>query len=340
MRLDGPDVMISMEEIEALAQTFNVNRSPVSLLPPVAIPEQVRARVQWELHQGDPTLAARLAVWIGALAATVKRVHLHYTVADETIGRSVFAWTHALPDRIVALSGTGMERRLGERSSGEIRLMVAQVLASEGAFLSEKCRQPLSTPALLVFLAILDQLRYARLWAMLNHVAPIELFSAADVAARLQACSQEDFRWPLNFIEKLTPVPIQELDAVRSPGLAFDELVRLGWIDVAADRGAASVFELTPAGQSLAQDVLHDVSKVGLLVAFPTAQGLASDLVLLVRSGLRLLMFYMTGAQAAAAAILPEELDDFLGFALASPEPIGAAAPAPSRPAYDPVRGR
>jgi hypothetical protein len=207
--------------------------------------------------------------------------------------------------------------------------MAGQVLALGSVGEEGIQRIALGTPAALVWLAILDQLRYAHLASLIDHCAPVEVFGGADISSRFDQSRQEDFRWPLNFVARLAPLPLHELDVARDPLPALSELEAARLVERVGGQGATPTFELSPGGAAAADAILHDVSKLALAVTQTLERGTVTDIVLLVRSALALHMFYLSGGESAFGGATGVDADNVLGHMLATPEPRLVAAPAP-----------
>ena len=283
----------------------------------------------------------RLSSLVQALADPTKAGRLHHSIADQSIGRVALAWHPALGDDIATLTAVGAECRLGLRSAGSLRLMAEQVLALGSVGEEGIQRIALGTPAALVWLAVLDQLRYARLASLIDHCAPVEVFGGADVSARFEQSRQEDFRWPLNFVARLAPLPLHELDVARDPSLALSELEVARLVERVSGDQATPTFELSPGGAAAADAILHDVSKLALGVTQTLERGAVTDIVLLVRSALALHLFYLSGGESAFGGATGVDADNLLGHMLTTPEPRPVAAPVTSPQAVAPgVVGR
>lgn len=326
MRIEQNDIVAGSDEIPALAAAAGAGSGPLSALAAGG------AAVTSQAHAFDglaPAARDELHLALRTLADPVKRLELHTTVADESVARMTLAWARDSGERCALLARLGSERRVGMRSTAEARVMLMNALAATETVQPLPLRIQLSTAAALVLLAIADQLRLSRLISMIKHVAPVELFAAADVAARIAAAREEDFRWPLNFVDKLLPLPLHELSlAADLPG-ALDELETKGLISRVGSEATAT-YELAPAGSILVQTLLHDVSRAGLALTVQVgSKSLAHDVALLVRSALHLVLFYLSGGDAAIRFLDAHELDAWLGGLLAFVPP---APPAP-RPA-------
>ena len=196
----------------------------------------------------DPTFKALAERFLKALADPKKVVHFHNVVADEQVSRCLLAWHPDMGGAWVSLARSGDLRRISLRSEPELRFLVANALAADDALRPDRIAVNLSTPEALALLAILDQLRRARLISLLDHKEPVALFAPEDVQARLGEADVEDFRWTLPFLAKLLPLSVGDLAVTKDPRPALLALEKAGLVErvgVAANR---VVCELTPAG--------------------------------------------------------------------------------------------
>ncbi|MBN9661080.1 MAG: DUF4339 domain-containing protein [Acidobacteria bacterium] len=332
LRTEEEDFLIALDDLAALADSLGARANALSLIPPgQGGPRTAEAAAAF--HALSPELQVRLAVAVGILRAPSKMAHWHHTIADETVSRAVLAWSTSVEESIVGLAGTVDPRRITFWTPASVKASISKMLAAGCSLSNDEIGCKLSTHAVIVFLAALDQLRATRLHGMLTHSAPEATFSRDEILERLRDAASEDFRWPLLFVEKLIPGQLvtsltsQEVDA------ALGELQRAGLVE-AASEGRVARFELSTGGKVIADSVLHEVSKVALGVTEPQAGGqLGRDIVLLVRSTYYLFLFAMAGQAGAIAALDQDELAATLHFALRQPIPPPVAEEPVSTPA-------
>ncbi|MGJ5819902.1 GYF domain-containing protein [Paludibaculum fermentans] len=326
--VEEEDFLIALDDLAELADSLGARANAMSLIPP-GTGGQRTTEVAAAFQALSPELQVRLAVAAAILRAPAKMAHWHHTMADETVSRAALAWSTSVEDSIVALGGTVDPRRITFWTQASVQTSISKMLAAGSGLSNDEIGCKLSTPAVVVFLAVLDQMRAARLHGMLTHSAPGSTFSRDEILERLRDSASEDFRWPLLFVEKLIPGQLVTSLTDHEVASALGELMRAGWVETAAESRSPR-YELTTGGKVLSDGVLHDVSKVALGVTEPQADGqLGRDIVLLIRSTYHLLLFAMAGQAGAIAALDQDELAATLHFALRPPAPPPPSVPAP-----------
>ncbi len=342
LRMEEEDFLVALDDLAALADSLGARANALSLIPPG--PGGHRTAEAVAAFQGlSPEAQVRLAVAIAILRAPAKMAHWHCSIADETVSRSVLAWSTSVQDSIVGLAGSLDPRRITFWTQASVKASICKMLAAGSGLSNDEIGCKLSTQGVVVFLAVLDQMRAARLHGMLAHCAPAATFSREELLDRLRDAASEDFRWPLLFIEKLIPGQLVTSLTDHEVASALGELMRAGLVEPASESRSPR-YELTTGGKVLADGVLHEVSKVALGVTETQADGqLGRDIVLLVRSTYHLFLFAMAGQAGAIAALDQDELAASLHFALRPPSPppsvpvpTPAAAPEPATVAAPP----
>ncbi len=339
--VDGEDFVVALNDLSAMADFIGARANPLSLLPAATAEQSAHTAAGFqELNVADQ---ARLAVALAVLRAPGKMAHFHHTIADETVSRSALAWSSSIPDSIVALSGTTDPRRVTFWTQTSLTASIRKTLAADESLRDDAIACKVSTPAVVAFLAVCDQLRAARLHSMLTHSAPSTIFSLAEVMDRVRDAASEDFRWPLLFAEKVIPGRFAERLTEAAVSAALGELAQAGLVEMASE-GSMPRYELTGTGKVIADGVLHDVSKVVLGVTDQQGPGkFGRDIMLLVRSSFNLFLFAMAGQNGAIAALASDELAAALYCSLRpAVPPVEAAAPpaaavAPTRPPSPPA---
>lgn len=342
VRVEGEDFLIAMDDLAALAEGLGARANALSVIPAGDAggrATQVVAALR-ELPAADQM---RLAVAVGVLRAPAKMAHWHQSVADESVTRAALAWSGSAPEAVVALAGIVDPRRISFWTPASLRASIGKTLAAVPGLSDDGIGCKVSTAAVVVFLAILDQLRASRLHGMLTHAAPAASFCQAELQERLRDAISEDFRWPLLFVEKLIPGRMVPSLTQQEVGAALGELVRAGLVE-SASGGAVPRFELTAEGRVIADGVLHEVSKVALGVTDQQGARLGRDILLLVRGTFHLFLFAMAGQDGAIAAVTQDEMAAALHLALrpippveVAPAPEPAQAPPPPPPLPQPA---
>lgn len=309
LTIEDQDFLINLSDLAVLADALGARSNTLSMVPPAQPVAGQRERALSEFRRLDPQVQKRLSLALGVLTAPAKAGDLHHAIADETVSRAVLAWSANHPDTIVTVTGTQDPRRIGLWTQGALTASVRKILAAEKGLHDDLIGCRVTTPAALVFLAALDQLRAARLHSMLSHAAPMTLFSPEELEDRLRDAASEDFRWPLTFVEKIIPGGLVTSLTPAEVAAALDELAGTGVIEAVS----TNRYEMSGAGQVMADGILHDVSKLALGVTAPGPDGqLGRDVVLLIRGGFHLFLFALAGQEAVMAAVNIEELDEVL----------------------------
>jgi hypothetical protein len=331
--VDGEDYLVAAGDLAELASLVGARTNPLSALPAGKVNEERKAQLAREFAQMPDAHRQRLAIALGVLGAPAKVAMLHHTIADEVVSRGMLAWSVSVPDQIVALAHAGNVGRISFWLPIALRGSFAKILAAEGKLSDDRigCKVPLG--AVVVFLAILDQLRAMRLHAALTHSLPSTIFSPTEIADRLRDASAEDFRWPLNFLDKVMP----GLAAKFTPAdiaLAVEDLVKAELIEVVMEAGPTSRYELSLAGKAIADEVLHEVSKLALSVCDQHPDGrFGYDITLWIRGPFHLFFFAMSGKDGVIAAVDNEEFEQLVNRSLAPPP--APAVPAEEKPAAE-----
>jgi hypothetical protein len=325
--IDGEDYLLTEGDLRALADLIGAHSNALSFLPAGNAAAEVKARLAAEFGQMEEAHRQRLAIAIGVLRAPAKIAYLNHTIADETVSRGMLAWSPSVPDYIVAMARTGSVRRVSYWTAASLQGSITRILAADVKLPDDGIGCKLPSTAVLTFVAILDQLRAVRLYSMLNHAAPSTMFSPAEIQERLAGAAVEDFRWPLNFTDKVLP----GMAAALTPddvSKAFQDLIAAELIEPVVETEGSKRYDLTEEGRVICDGVLHEVTKVALSLCDQHPDGqLGHDLALLIRGAFHLFLFMMSGQDGSVCAVNNADLDDLLTRALASPTsaPAGAA---------------
>ena len=239
--IDGEDYLLAESDLSALADLIGARSNPLALLPGGDPAADTKARLGAEFAQMDEAHRQRLAIAIGVLRAPAKVAYLNHTIADETVSRGVLAWTASMPDQIVALARSGILRRISYWKPSNLRASITRILAADTKLSDDAIGCKLSSTAVLTFLAILDQLRaVGLLYSMLDHTEPFTMFSPDEIQERLAGAAVEDFRWPLNFTDKVLPGLAAALTA-NDVSMAFQELIQAHLIEPVLETEIESV---------------------------------------------------------------------------------------------------
>jgi hypothetical protein len=336
--IDGGDYLLSVEDLPVLSELIGVRSNRLSLLPPAQPVAGQNERLTADFARLDEVDQRRVAIALAVLAAPAKVAWQHNTIADETTSRCALAWSASLPDSIIALASAGGLRRVSFCTAGVVKASITKTLAAEQKLSDDRVGCKLPSLAVLTLLAILDQLRAVRLYSLLKHSQPDTTFSPSEIMERLAGAAVEDFRWPLNFVDKVLPGLARSLTQ-EDVAAAIQELIRAELVEAVIETELSKRYDLTETGKVISAEVLHDVTKVALSLCDQRPDGkFGHDLALWIRGPFHLLLFAMAGQQGAVAAVNNDELDDLLSRALAfTPavktaveQPPAQSAPAPS----------
>lgn len=315
MNKHNNNFLVSDGELFDLARFLKLEKTRLAVLPRKGPPDQ--STVEQEYGQLPVEDRDELAKIVQGLASPVRLLRLHYSIADETISRQLIIWPGA-SDEVVTLARNGSLWRAGRNTEFGIRSLIMETLGAGSNLRRDPFALQLSSSAVMVFMGIMEQMKYSRLYSILMSKAPVGLFAPADVLARMQESTKEDFRWPLAMFEKVFPVKMMEIIKIKDIIDGLNELVKLDLVEVCDDTG--NVFELSPAGEMVADSLLHDVSKVAMCVSQCREDGvIGHDVALLVRSSFYLILFELSGEAGVIAALDAEEAEQFLKKTLEVP---------------------
>lgn len=238
----------------------------------------------------------------------------HETVADQGITRHAAVWVSAKPGLWVLVSWNGEQIWLRQRTSTELALGLSGFLAVGPRLAVDDFRLVLSNDAALATLACLDYSLLAQIISMVNHSDPVLSFSFSEIQARIEDATNEDFRWPLLFVEKLIPMDLQAVMESQRLQTALDELVAVGILAaVEADQADEALYMFSENSQALRQGFLHETSKVGLCVSALSDSGdVAHEVFLFLRDPFGLWMFDLGGQEAAILSLDDEEWNEII----------------------------
>jgi len=310
MNMDENDFILTEAELAAAQRDLELTPTVLGLnprtVPPpepavVAVPPEEQDRFRWMM---------------ATLADPAKRVLFHYTVGDESLTRSVAAWGRLDDGEVATMAQTGTLLRFGTRSGADLTLVATDVLAIGAGVQEYVLGLTMSRSALLTWLGIVEHLKTLRLSAMLSHHEPEHFFDRAAVATRLASSVSEDFRWPLMFFAKVLPND----DAAAFAGADFQtDIADLEALELVEDAGGG-VWEVTPQGVWLANEVLDAVSKVGCGVAATLPdKTIGYRTMMFVRSALHVLLFMIDGEESVLAAVSADRAVLFLDEVFAGP---------------------
>jgi len=327
MQIDQGDFLLTEAELYAALNSLGLTPNDLGLQPPSLEGQEIAADIYGTL---DASLRSKFKEAMTTLTVPAKMAQFHYTVADESISRSILAWPPDEGDTIVAVVRTGANRRVSIRSESDMGLLIAKLLGANDSLREEGISLLLSTEGILVFLAIVEHLRLVRYHSIQTHTEPVNIFNQEEVLARLADASTEDFRWPLLFVEKVMPVSITAALSPEDVARAIEELILVGLVDSVDETGVVQVYELAEAGVRIADSIVHEVSKVALgISAFREDDEIGHEVMLLVRSSFDLFLFDLAGQQGVVASLSAEALNQLMKHVLSRPSFAPPEMPAP-----------
>lgn len=313
MRIEETDFILTESEMSGLAAYFKLAVNRFSVIPELEIETSVQTTVTSAFKKLPESDQSRLENIITALSSPLRLVNMNYTIADESISRQVLAWPPSPKEELVFLASNGVEWRVGTRSSFQIQSMIQGVLAAGDTLRREPLNQSVSTVAVITLLAMLDQLRYARLHSQLLHEEPIESVAVFELLARVEESETEDFRWSLPFVEKGLPLEFTSMFSEQNVIDGLQELIQTGLVQALDDTVPATLYALTTEGKVIADTVLHDVSKLLLTFSDAMEEGeTGHDVMFFVRGSLGLFLFMMSGEVGVITGMEGEQLKSFL----------------------------
>jgi hypothetical protein len=332
MRREDPDYILSPAELTGLTAAFCPRIGRLGVVGPAEPAGGKQTRAMQSLAQLPQTDQIVLRRILTTLAAPGKVVELHTTTADERLTRQILALPAAPTGDLALLTTNGDHWRVGTQSPFAVKTVIRDILAANDGPAPEMLSIPLPTQAVVTLLAIIDHQRYARQYSELVHEAPIDSFTPREVLARFEDAETDDFRWPLLFIEKLIPAGVLASYSDASVATGLRALTKAGLVepltnDIVREVRSDQLYQLTTAGEVIADTVLHDVSKVAFSVSECLPDGVGQDVVLFVRGGLRLMLFLLSGTNGAVAALDADALNTLLDawFEPPSAEAIAAS---------------
>lgn len=303
MNMDENDFILTEAEIASAQRELGLEPSELGLNlradpSPAAVLDAVqpgeRRRFDWTME---------------TLLTPAKRVLFNYSVGNESLTRSVVAWDHSDAGKVVTLALSGAMLRIGTRTAEELTLLSANVLGVEAGVKETPLSLGMSPAGLLTWLALVEQLQALELSAMLRHHTPMRIFNRADLEARLAGAIEEDFRWPLMFFTKVLPGDLPAAFTAADVDRGIDELAALELVEASGN----GVWEMTPQGDWLMDEMLASVSKVGCGIAAYLSDGtIGYRTLMFVRTPRHVILHLIEGDECVIATVSEGGLERFL----------------------------
>ena len=224
-------------------------------------------------------------------------------MADESVSRLILAWSRT-DERIAVVARQGSDAVLSLRTPDEVAMLFAGAVGLDGPLEPLDVRVDISARQAVVWVALADTLRRARLHSILAHGAPSDSCTISDVVATLAAADAEDFRWALNMLDKVTSErPSSLADAATVTG-ALDGLVAASVLDVTpADADGPALYGLADAGTAAFDAWAHEIGRLAVTVRGGAGGEIAAETVVLVRDARRLWLVDIAGERGAIACL-------------------------------------
>ncbi len=313
MRIDETDFILTESELSGLASHLHPPANRFSLIPDLDLATNEVSAITTTFNKLPESDRSRLENVIHTLSAPLRLANMNYTIADELVSRQVLLWPTPPAEELIFLAGNGAEWRAGTRSVFQIQTMIQNVLAAGDSLRHEPLNLSLSTLAVITLLAVLDQLRYARLHSQFLHEEPIDSFAVFELLARIEEAETEDFRWPLLFVEKVLPLEFISMFSEQDVIAGLQELIQAELVQALDDTVPATLYALTAEGKVVADTVLHDVSKLLLSFSDIMKDGeIGHDVMFFIRGSFSLFLFMMSGETGAITGMDGEQMQTFL----------------------------
>jgi len=337
MRVDGTDFILTESELSGLASHLHPPANRFSLIPDSDLATDEVSAITTTFNKLSESDRSRLENVIYTLSAPLRLANLNYTIADELVSRQVLLWPAPPAEELIFLAGNGAELRAGVRSVFQIQTMIRSVLAAGDSLRHEPLNLSLSTLAVITLLAVLDQLRYARLHSQVFHEEPIDSFAVFELLARIEEAETEDFRWPLLFVEKVLPLEFISMFSEQDVIAGLQELIQAELVQALDDTSPATLYVLSSEGKVIADAVLHDVSKLLLSFSDILEDGeIGHDVMFFIRGSFSLFLFMMSGETGAITGMDGEQMQTFLKEVFVPPPEEAIAALSITEPVETP----
>ena len=311
MNMDETDFILTEAELASAQRELRLVSTELGVKPgaqatPVVVLDTV-----------DPHERDRFTWMMQTLASPAKRVIFHYALGDDSFARSVVAWGEPGNGDVATMAQTGTLLRFGTRTGEDLALLAGNALAGDAGLRETVLSLGMSSAGLLTWLAAVEHLQALKLSAMLGHHAPEHLFNRAEIEARLAGATDEDFRWPLMFLDKVLPGELPSSLIGTDLDRGFFELEELGLVE---DAGGG-IWETTPQGDWLTCEMLSSVSKVGCGIAAYGPDGtIGYRTMMFVRTPRHVLLHMIDGNESVVAALSADGLSRFLNDVFADPD--------------------
>jgi len=302
MHREGREVVFAGGELDALVSALEIPVSELGLGGGGSGPSGFEPSESDDLARG---VAA-------ALAAPAKRVRFHWTLADELAWRTTVAWGSPEATAPAVALDAGGSLRVSEKSSGELADIARGVLAPEGVRDAELAVAT-TAEAAVVWLAVVEHLRVSGADAFAEGRPPVDLISRAAVRAQIEALSTYDYRSLPSFATGVMAVPVSLAITDEEISSGLQSLASLDLLEAMDDTGVAGIYELSPMGAWLADELLAEVAMVGIGVSAYRGDGLLGhDTSLIVRTPFHIVLFALSGPDAVIASLAEDALDTVL----------------------------
>ncbi len=150
--------LVSDGELFELARFLKLEKTRLAVLPR----QEPSAPSGVEQYYGQLSTEDRddLNIIIRGLASPVRLLRLHYSIADETISRQLIVWPGA-SNEVITLARNGNLWRAGRNTEFGVRSLIEENLGAGSNLRRDPLALSLSSPSVLVFLGIMEQMKYS-----------------------------------------------------------------------------------------------------------------------------------------------------------------------------------
>jgi|GEM_PF-4932131 len=306
MESTNNSLILSEYEIHYLIQHYNFQVNKLAQLPISVIrlrDDQRELKESERLNKLSNTDKAFLQKAVYNISSPLKILRAHFCIGDTSITRSLFSI--GMDNQIIRTTKIGDNRNLDLLDETNFVTTFKKYLGNTN-ITKLPISIELSTQTVLVFLAIIDQIKHIRLFATLSKTPSIEIFNSTSILDRLNEAEKENFNWLIIFLEKVFPLRIANSFGEKDILTSFLELETKGFIEKDFD----NYYSLTTNGQAIFEALLENISKIAVGISENVEDDIIGhEVVLIIRSINHLLMFDISGKDGVFAYISFDDLD-------------------------------
>jgi len=252
------------------------------------------------------------------ITSPTKIIRAHFTIGEKSIVRSLFSLDSG--DKIVRTSKVGDNRHIEFLDADDFKTVLKQYTGSTNIAKLPLSVQ-LSSQALLVLLAVIDQIKHIRLYSTLTKTLSLEMFNEGHILDRLNEAGQDDFNWIILFLDKVFPLKIAGSLTEKNILTSFLELETKGFIE----KDDENYYSFSQNGSIILEAVLENVSKIVAGISEQVDdKKIGHEVLLFVRSVNHLILFDFSGQDGAMAFLSHDDFDTMIKGMLRKTENIKA----------------